>query len=173
MLVMHHQHTDKLILTHGHYCFALLIQHTHLTANTRIPERSNLVLGYGYSAMYLYNSTQKYQLMASVTRLHNGSFAVDDPLHSTGWLEALRTSKTWLLDDHETVTTDQTIHGVKYVLSARCINKNARYDNLGTDVDPVGFDGELTRDCIGFLIQGMPWALVKNTLAGGYAWQVR
>jgi hypothetical protein len=130
------------------------------------------VLGYGYSAMYLYNSTQKYQLMASVTRLHNGSFAVDDPLHSTGWLEALRTSKTWLLDDHETVTTDQTIYGVKYVLSARCINKNARYDNLGTDVDPVGFAGELTRDCIGFLIQGMPWALVKNTLAGGYAWQV-
>jgi hypothetical protein len=130
------------------------------------------VLGYGYTAMYMYNSTQQYQLIDAVRRLKNDSFAVDDPLVSTDWLDALRTSKTWLQDDHETITTEQKIRGVRYVLSARCINKDASYDSKGTDPDPIGYDGQPTTDCIAFLIHGLPWSMVHRVLAPGHTWQV-
>jgi hypothetical protein len=130
------------------------------------------VLGYGYTAMYMYNSTQQYQLIHAVRRLKNDSFAVDDPLVSTDWLEALRTSKKWLQDDHETITTEQKIRGVHYVLSARCINKDASYDLKGTDPDPIGYNGQPTTDCIAFLIHGLPWSMVHKVLAPGYTWQV-
>jgi hypothetical protein len=147
--------------------------HTATTANTRIAERTNMMLGYGYTAIYIYNTTQQYQLIDSVRRLSNNSFAVDDTLASTAFLDKLRTSKTWLLDDHETVTTDQTIKGVRYVVSARCINKNAMYDLTGTEIDPIGYDGQPTTDCFGFLVQSLPWSKVKHVLAPGYTWQVR
>jgi hypothetical protein len=130
------------------------------------------VLGYGYTAMYMFNSTQQYQLIASVRRLKNDSFAVDDTLASTSWLDALRTSKTWLQDDHETITTEQIIRGTHYVLSARCINKDAMYDLSGTQPDPIGYNGLETTDCIAFLVHGLPWTMVAHVLAPGYTWQV-
>jgi hypothetical protein len=122
--------------------------------------------------MYMYNSTQQYQLIDSVSRLSNNSFAVDDALVSTDWLNALRTSTTWLQDDHETVTTEQTIRSVRYVLSARCINKDASYDLKGSSNDPIGYDGQPTTHCIAFLVHGLPWSMVDDVSAPGYIWQV-
>jgi hypothetical protein len=30
------------------------------------------------------------------------------------------------------------------------------YDLSGTEVDPIGYDGQLTTDCFGFLVQALP-----------------
>ena len=46
-------------------------------------------------------------------------------MESTAWLDALRTSRTWLDDDNEPVTTTMNVQGNKFVLAARCLNKNA------------------------------------------------
>jgi hypothetical protein len=53
-------------------------------------EKTNEVIGRGYSAVYYLNSTGHYVIAASVLRLANGEYEPDVRLPQTNWLEDLR-----------------------------------------------------------------------------------
>jgi hypothetical protein len=44
-------------------------------------------------------------------------------------------------------------YGGKYVVSARCLNKNVVMESYGADVDPVDWNREPLGDCLGYVVQ--------------------
>jgi hypothetical protein len=125
----------------------------------------------GYSAIYYYNSTNQYQLAASVLGLSNGSLTVDVELPSTEWLNELRLSDLWIADDKLTVTTRAKLHGSRYVVSARCVTLNTMITLEGAETYPFDWRGAPTKECTAYMIQGLPWSDVRPLLAPGFAWQ--
>ncbi|KAG5177004.1 hypothetical protein JKP88DRAFT_282247 [Tribonema minus] len=144
-----------------------------VNGKTRIVERANKMVNHGYSAVYVYNSTAQYQLVAGIMRTAGTLFDVDVPLPETGWLDAIRKSTAWHSDDHFTVTKTLYFddYGGKFVVSARCVNKNTVVGAYGADVDPTDWSGGPLGDCQGFLIHGIPWHKVAPILAPCYAAQ--
>ncbi|KAG5190184.1 hypothetical protein JKP88DRAFT_299437, partial [Tribonema minus] len=140
---------------------------------TRILERANKMVAHGYSAVYFYNSTSQYQMAAGIMRTHGTLFDIDVPLPHTDWLDELRLSTDWHTDDH--FTASKTLYfpkyGGKYVVSARCVNKNTVINADGSEVDPYDWRRRPICDCTGYLIQGLPWHTVAPILAPCYAWQ--
>jgi hypothetical protein len=63
------------------------------------------------------------------------------------------------------------LRGERYVMSVRCINKNAILDQYGSETDMVEYDGGILKECRGYLVQGLPWNAVKQTLNPAYTWQ--
>jgi hypothetical protein len=63
-------------------------------------------------------------------------------------------------------------HG-RYVMSARCMNKNAFMRASGLVADLIDWDGRVTSDCLGYLVQGLPLHLELPIIAPSRAWQVR
>jgi hypothetical protein len=63
------------------------------------------------------------------------------------------------------------LRGKRYVMSVRCINKNAILDQYGSETDMVEYDGSILKECRVYLVQGLPWIAVKQTLDPAYAWQ--
>ena len=143
-----------------------------VTGKSFITEVQNDIVRRGYSAIYYFNSTQHYQLAQSALRLHDGSIEVDVPLSETQWLDKLRLSQDWVHDDHLSITHDMEIRGKRYIVSAKCYNKNQIIDANGAETDPKNYDGSDIGPCLGYLVQGMPWAAVKPSLDPAYAWQV-
>ncbi|KAG5190183.1 hypothetical protein JKP88DRAFT_299436 [Tribonema minus] len=145
-----------------------------VNGKTRTLERANKMAGgRGYSAVYFYNSTSQYQMASALMRVKGGLFDLDVPLPETAWLDTLRKSVDWHIDDHFTITKSINFpkYGGKHVVSARCINKNMVYQSYGADVDPRGWDGQPLGDCWGYLIQGLPWCAVAPSLRVSYVWQ--
>eukprot|EP00611_Tribonema_gayanum_P004132 TRINITY_DN13326_c0_g1_i1.p1 TRINITY_DN13326_c0_g1~~TRINITY_DN13326_c0_g1_i1.p1 ORF type:complete len:940 (-),score=218.52 TRINITY_DN13326_c0_g1_i1:433-3252(-) len=145
-----------------------------VNGKTRIVERANKMASHGYTAIYYYNSNGTYQLAAGIMRSADGAFDVDVELPATNWLDKLRLSERWLTDDHAAVTTRLNFaqYGdASYVISARCLNKNTYLESYGAVVELTDWNGELAHDCLGYLIQGLPWADVKPIIAPSNAWQ--
>eukprot|EP00611_Tribonema_gayanum_P001074 TRINITY_DN10812_c0_g1_i1.p1 TRINITY_DN10812_c0_g1~~TRINITY_DN10812_c0_g1_i1.p1 ORF type:complete len:802 (-),score=274.89 TRINITY_DN10812_c0_g1_i1:504-2909(-) len=144
-----------------------------VNGKTRILERANKMVSHGYSAVYLYNSTGQYQMAAGIMRTRGTLFDVDVPLPDTEWLDALRLSTEWHADDRFTISKTLYFpkYGGKYVVSARCVNKNTVIDDDGSEVDPYDWRRQPIGDCTGYLVQGLPWFVVADILARGYSWQ--
>ncbi|KAG5186007.1 hypothetical protein JKP88DRAFT_288787 [Tribonema minus] len=140
---------------------------------TRIPEMANRVARQGYSAVYYYDSNGQYQLASSVLLQPDGTLAVDIPLASTDWLDALRTDADWLTNGLAAVTAEQDVGGRRHVVSAHCQTKNTQINAEGGWDVLTEWDGAPTRDCWVFLVQGLPWAAVSGAVDAARGWQVR
>ena len=121
--------------------------------------------------MYFLNSTKHYQLAQSVLRREDKLLDVDIELPDTQWLDELRFSTEWIQNDQLTISKEMKLRGKRYVMSVRCINKNAILDQYGSEIDMVEYDGTILKECRGYLVQGLPWNAFSQTLHSAYAWQ--
>jgi hypothetical protein len=80
-------------------------------------------------------------------------------------------STEWIQNDQLTISKEMKLRGKHYVMSVRCINKNVILDPYGSEIDMVEYDGTILKECRGYLVQGLPWNSVKQTLNPAYAWQ--
>ncbi|KAG5176341.1 hypothetical protein JKP88DRAFT_249450, partial [Tribonema minus] len=144
-----------------------------VNGKTRTVERANKMLGHGYTAIYFYNSKGAYQLATGIMRQGDGLFDVDVELPSTAWLDKLRLSRDWIMDDHAAVSHKQTFkdYGTTYVLSARCVNKNTIIKSYGAVPELIDWSGQPVGDCLAYLIQGLPWTDVAPMVASSHKWQ--
>lgn len=134
---------------------------------TKMSERTNEVLGSGYSALYHLNLKGEYQIAHSAFTEKNGSFTMDIPLPETSWLDSLRDNTRWREDATVHAHTRATIRGKSLVISARCIEPNKIYTAVGEKIDYTEWDG-VTGGCRGFLIHGLPWEQVGFHLTPGF-----
>eukprot|EP00611_Tribonema_gayanum_P022998 TRINITY_DN4733_c0_g1_i1.p1 TRINITY_DN4733_c0_g1~~TRINITY_DN4733_c0_g1_i1.p1 ORF type:complete len:932 (-),score=372.03 TRINITY_DN4733_c0_g1_i1:455-3250(-) len=147
-----------------------------VNGKTRIVERSNKMVGRGWSGIYFYNSTRQYQMAVAVIRIGDDSqfnFEVDVELPATKWLDQLRLSREWITNDQYTVHAQikWPAKGGRWVFSARCLNKNEVYKDFGADIEDTDWFGQPLGDCLGYLIEGIPWSSVAGSLRASYAWQ--
>jgi hypothetical protein len=80
-------------------------------------------------------------------------------------------SDEWMKNDQLTISEDMKLRGNKYIMSAKCINKNEIISEYGSDLDLMDYDGNIIKECRGYLVEGLPWDAIKQTLRSAYAWQ--
>jgi hypothetical protein len=77
-------HTHMYIHIHVRPCTALMTGDV-VNGKARVLERANRNAGHGYSAIYYWNSNDKYQFASGLLRLEGLNFAADVQLPNTKW----------------------------------------------------------------------------------------
>jgi hypothetical protein len=77
------------------YTHTALLTGDMLDAKSRVLERANRNAGHGYSAIYFWNSNDKYQFASGLLRLKGFNFVADVELPDTKWCVTFWASHTY------------------------------------------------------------------------------
>ncbi|KAG5185224.1 hypothetical protein JKP88DRAFT_255042 [Tribonema minus] len=152
----------------------VLVTGDAINGKTRAVELGNSMSAHGYTAIYYFSEDRTYQMATGIIRSADGTFEVDVPMPATEWLDKLRQTKEWLNDNHYAVTTHANFRqygNARFVLSARCLNKDTVIRADGAETQLSSWHGDDPQSCEAYLVQGLPWSVVAPALAPSQAWQ--